>query len=407
MSPRKSVPLKFSVKAVCSSTRARVGLLSLKQPNEDRFVDIETPIFMPVGTNGTMKGILPSQIEATGCRLMLSNTYHLASRPGADILQKAGGLHAFMNWPYALLTDSGGFQMVSLSSLMEVKEEGVTFTSPYDKEKLLFLPPEKAVEIQHKIGANIIMQLDDVISSTADDDQRFEEATDRTIRWYDRCREAHESQEDEQNLFPIIQGGLNPRLREKCVAEIVKRDPPGIAIGGLSGGEEKDKFVEMVACSTKHLPAEKPRYLMGVGFAVDMLLCVALGCDMFDCVFPTRTARFGSALVEYGKSMSLKQAKFADDFNIIEDECDCETCKNGYLRSYIHHLFRNNSTVACHLLTQHNIRFQLRFMAKIRDAIRNNKFEQFIKKTLENHYESEHLYPSWVQNAIRILQIKL
>ncbi|RWS07096.1 queuine tRNA-ribosyltransferase-like protein [Dinothrombium tinctorium] len=400
-----SKPLSFSVTAVCSSTRARVAHLRLKQPDCERMVDIETPVFMPVGTNGTMKGILPSQVEATACRLMLSNTYHLASRPGSDVVENAGGLHKFMNWPHALLTDSGGFQMVSLSKLMEVSEDGVTFTSPYDSNKMLSLPPEKATQIQHQIGANIIMQLDDVVSSTANDEKRFKEATERTIRWYERCKEAHKCRENEQNLFPIIQGGLDADLRRKCADEIVARDPPGIAIGGLSGGEEKEKFIRMVACSTESLPDDKPRYLMGVGFAVDMMLCVALGCDMFDCVYPTRTARFGSALIEYGISLNLKSAKMAEDFNVIESECNCVVCQSGYSRAYIHHLVKSQNTVGCHLLTQHNIRFQMRFMEKIRESIRNQEFENFIKKTLQNHYSTKENYPIWVQTALKLLNI--
>ncbi|KAI1290441.1 Queuine tRNA-ribosyltransferase catalytic subunit 1 [Halotydeus destructor] len=374
--------LTYEVLAKCPHTRARAGVLKLRKTwkladNEDENLPdaIKTPVFMPVGTNGTMKGLLPEQVENTGCRLMLSNTYHLGIRPGVDVIKEAGGLHKFMKWNHGLLTDSGGFQMVSLSQLMEVTEEGVRFTSPYDQTELN-LPPEESVRIQHGLGSNIVMQLDDVISSTADDDKRYEEAVDRSVRWLDRCIEANEPREHVQNLFPIIQGGLNEKLRRRCVAEMLKRDTPGIAIGGLSGGEEKSKFVNMVAVSTESLPDNKPRYLMGVGFAVDLLLCSALGCDMFDCVYPTRTARFGTALIGHGTNLDLTNSKHKFDFSILDADCDCVTCTGNYSRSYLRLLIKQKNPVGCHLLTQHNIRFQMRFMEKIRNSILQGKFRE-------------------------------
>ena len=405
--------LEYTVIAKCSRTRARAGVLRLRQTNttsdEPNFLPdpVLTPVFMPVGTNGTMKGILPEQIEATGCRLMLSNTYHLGIRPGVEVIKNAGGLHKFMRWSHGLLTDSGGFQMVSLSSLMEISEEGAVFTSPYNKGQTIQLPPEESVRIQHGLGSNIVMQLDDVISSTANDDKRYEEAVNRSVRWLDRCIEAHKPREHAQNLFPIIQGGLNVELREKCVKEMVERDTPGIAIGGLSGGEEKMKFIEMVAVSTRDLPPSKPRYLMGVGAAVDLLLCVALGVDMFDCVFPTRTARFGCALVGWGQELKIKAKAFKTDTRILDDQCDCVTCTKRYSRAYLNYLMKNGNEVGCHLLTQHNIRFQMRFMAAIRDAIISDTLVDHMKLVLDSNYDSKDKYPDFALKTFNLLNIEL
>lgn len=418
-----SVPLTFVVQATCSRTRARVGILRLKRTNSysnnnndatptkdnngEDFLpcDIETPIFMPVGTSGTMKGLTPDQVESTGCRLMLSNTYHLASRPGTPVIQKAGGLHSFMKWPHGLLTDSGGFQMVSLSSLMEVSEEGVNFESPYEKGIMLNLPPEESIRVQQTLGSNIMMQLDDVVSATANDDVRYEEAMNRSVRWLDRCLKENESKKHLQSLFPIIQGGLSERLRRESVKQIVDRDTFGIAIGGLSGGEAKEKFVEMVSISTEDLPPNKPRYLMGVGFAVDLLLCSALGCDMFDCVYPTRTARFGTALIGEGTLLNFRNTSLRLDKNLIEHECNCSTCKGGYSRSYIQMLFQERNPIGCHLLTVHNISFQMRFMQRIRDSIREGRFVPHMYQVLDHHFGSKDKYPLFVKRTLDILGI--
>ncbi|XP_053212641.1 queuine tRNA-ribosyltransferase catalytic subunit 1-like [Panonychus citri] len=399
--------LEFKVVSKCKSTRGRKSDLILEptSPHGARTL-VKTPVFMPVGTNGTLKGFLPDQIEATGCNMMLSNTYHLASRPGAKVVAAAGGLHKFMNWKNGLLTDSGGFQMVSLSKLMELDENGVVFTSPYDDAMETVLTPEGATSIQHEIGANIIMQLDDVISSTHSDKDRFIEATHRTIRWYDRCKTRHSGSEGRQNLFPIVQGGLDPDLRAQCAKEIASRDPPGVAIGGLSGGECKVDFIKMVACSTANLPEDKPRYLMGVGFAVDLILCSALGVDMFDCVYPTRTARFGCALVGLGTKLNLKWSTFQNDLNVIETGCDCYACANNYKRSLLYHLLKKRNTVACHLISQHNVRFQMRFMNKIKESIECGNLPSLIIQTLDQHYKSKKDYPEWVLTALEILKIE-
>lgn len=234
-----------------------------------------------------MKGVLPDQLINLDCQIILGNTYHLGMRPGVETLKKIGGLHNFMGWPRALLTDSGGFQMVSLLQLAEINETGVKFKSPYDESECM-LTPEHSMEIQNAIGADIMMQLDDVVKTTTSG-PRVEEAMHRTIRWLDRCLGAH-GRNEEQSIFPIVQGGLDGKLREECAKELTKRDVRGFAVGGLSGGESKDDFWSVVHLSTDHLPKNKPRYLMGVGFAADLVVCVALGIDMFDCVFPTRTA---------------------------------------------------------------------------------------------------------------------
>ncbi|KAK2145430.1 hypothetical protein LSH36_682g01071 [Paralvinella palmiformis] len=304
--------------------------------------EVDAPVFMPVGTQGTLKGLLPEQLEELNCQIILGNTYHLGNRPGPDLLEKVGGLHKFMGWKKSLLTDSGGFQMVSLLDLAEITEEGVKFQAPHDKS-VMMLTPEKSIHIQNAIGADIMMQLDDVVASTTTG-PRVEEAMYRTIRWLDRGLKANKNATT-QNLFPIVQGGLDPDLRRKCAQELIKRDVAGFAIGGLSGGEEKKLFCKMVSISTDILPRDKPRYLMGVGFAVDLVVCVALGCDMFDCVFPTRTARFGSALVPTGQ-LQLKKDKYKKDFRPIDDSCSCSTCQR-YTRAYLHTVVTREPVACC------------------------------------------------------------
>ncbi|TTA69414.1 Queuine tRNA-ribosyltransferase catalytic subunit 1 [Bagarius yarrelli] len=299
-----ALPLALRIVAECPVTKARACVLALPHGS------VNTPVFMPVGTQGTMKGITAEQLEQLDCHICLGNTYHLGMRP-----------------------DSGGFQMVSLVELSEVTEEGVLFRSPYDGKEIL-LTPEQSISIQNSLGSDIMMQLDDVVSSTVTG-PRVEEAMRRSVRWLDRCMAANKNPH-RQNLFAIIQGGLNAELRRTCLDEMTKRDVAGFAIGGLSGGEEKDDFWKMVTLSTDYLPREKPRYLMGVGYAVDLVVCVALGCDMFDCVFPTRTARFGSALVPWG-SLQIRHKQYAKDFQPIDPECQCPTCKSRLVNAKLSH----------------------------------------------------------------------
>ncbi|XP_002736484.1 queuine tRNA-ribosyltransferase catalytic subunit 1-like [Saccoglossus kowalevskii] len=386
--------LSFKILAECSTTKARTG--KLKLPHHT----VDTPVFMPVGTQGTMKGLTTKQLEDLDCQIILGNTYHLGMRPGHELLEKVGGLHKFMNWDRALLTDSGGFQMVSLLKLAEITEEGVKFQSPHDSKEML-LTPEKSIEIQNSIGADIMMQLDDVVHSTTTG-PRVEEAMYRSIRWLDRCISANK-RPTEQNLFPIVQGGLQPELRKICATEMVKRDTAGYAIGGLSGGEEKDHFWRMVKLSTDILPRDKPRYLMGVGYAVDLVVCSALGCDMYDCVFPTRTARFGCALLRTGQ-INIKSKQFAKDYRPIDDTCKCSTCAR-YTRAYINSI-PNYETVGCHLLTIHNIAFQMSLMRSIRASIVEDRFPQFIKSFMKTVYPDED-YPTWVRESLASVDVHL
>ncbi|XP_074835875.1 queuine tRNA-ribosyltransferase catalytic subunit 1 isoform X3 [Carettochelys insculpta] len=387
--------LSLRVVAECGWSKARACELRLPHG------PVLSPVFMPVGTKGTMKGITAGQLQGLGCLICLGNTYHLGMRPGPELIKQAGGLHGFMNWPQNLLTDSGGFQMVSLVELSEVTEEGVHFRSPYDGEEIL-LTPEKSIEIQNVLGSDIMMQLDDVVSSTVTG-PRVEEAMYRSIRWLDRCIAAHRKP-TEQNLFAIIQGGLDPTLRTRCLEEMTQRDVPGFAIGGLSGGEAKDHFWRMVTLSTDRLPRGKPRYLMGVGYATDLVVCVALGCDMFDCVFPTRTARFGSALVPWG-SLPVKNKQFAKDFRPIDENCECSTC-HRYSRAFLHALFRSE-TVAMHLLTVHNIAYQLNLMRSIRESIVEQRFPRFVQDFMRTMYGSQEQYPPWAVEALASVNITL
>nr|XP_021194758.2 queuine tRNA-ribosyltransferase catalytic subunit [Helicoverpa armigera] len=391
----KSLALSFHVKAECKVSKARTGLMKLPH------YEVKTPVFMPVGTQGTMKGLLPDQLENLDCEIILGNTYHLGNRPGTEVLTKAGGLHNFMGWNRALLTDSGGFQMVSLLKLAEITEEGVKFRSPYDDSEIM-LTPEKSIEIQNCIGADIIMQLDDVVQTTFQDYDRIKEATERTSRWLDRCLAAHQ-RPTEQSIFPIVQGLLNPELRSQSAKEHMTKDVNGFAIGGLSGGEAKDDFWPMVSLSTGILDNNRPRYLMGVGLAIDLVVCVALGVDMFDCVFPTRTARFGCALVSNGQ-LNLKQKQYEADLNPIQKDCTCSTCKN-YTRAYLHSIV-TVETVACHLLSVHNIAYQMNLMKTMRENIENGTFPQFVQKFVSEYF-TDCEYPKWVIESLSSVGINL
>ncbi|KAJ1916508.1 Queuine tRNA-ribosyltransferase catalytic subunit 1 [Tieghemiomyces parasiticus] len=391
-----SPALRFEILARCSTTKARVSKLHLPHFTAD------TPMFMPVGTQGTMKGLTTDQLRMLDCHVILGNTYHLGHRPGPEILEAAGGLHRFMDWDRGMLTDSGGFQMVSLLKLAEITEDGVEFESPHDGSRML-LTPEKSIELQNSIGADIMMQLDDVVSSLTTG-PRVEEAMHRSIRWLDRCQRAHRYP-DRQNLFPIIQGGLNPDLRRTCLDAMIARNAPGYAIGGLSGGEEKDQFWRVVTQCTDHLPEAKPRYCMGVGYAEDLVVCSALGVDMYDCVFPTRTARFGHALTRDG-GLTLKFSKHGRDYRPIDDACSCYTCQN-FTRAYLAAL-GTKETVGCHLLSIHNIAFQMRLMRDIRESIMDDSFPAFVRSFMHRYFiGAGRPYPEWTVNALRSVNIEL
>jgi len=369
---------------------------SLKLPH----FTAKTPMFMPVGTQGTIKGLTSKEVEALDSHVILGNTYHLGHRPGVEVMREMGGLHKFMNWDRGLLTDSGGFQMVSLLNLAEITEEGVKFQSPHDGT-IMVLTPEHSMLIQNNIGADIMMALDDVVHVLTIG-PRVEEAMNRTIRWIDRCIEGHK-RPNEQNLFGIIQGGLNEKLRAECLEALIARNLPGYAIGGLSGGESKDEFWKIVDQCTSALPENKPRYLMGVGYSVDLVVCSALGVDMFDCVYPSRTARFGTALILTGQ-LHLKNINFQQDYKPIEEDCDCIVCKK-YTRSYLHNIVCKEP-VGSQLLTQHNIAFQMRLMKLIRTSIENDSFPDFVRKFMLGQYPEKN-YPEWAVHALQSTGIEL
>lgn len=391
----KSPALRFEVHATWKKARAS----TLHLPHHSAL----TPMFMPVGTQAAIKGLAPSQLTdpTVNAQLILANTYHLALRPGGHVVRNMGGIHSFMNWPRAVLTDSGGFQMVSLVQFSTVSETGVHFQSPVDGTEML-LTPEKSIAIQNDIGADIIMALDDVVSSTTTG-PRVEEACHRTLRWIDRCIKAH-ARPTEQNLFGIVQGGLDSRLRDLCCRGLVEKNLPGYAIGGLSGGEEKDVFWKIVDQCTGLLPEDKPRYCMGVGYPEDLVVCVALGADMFDCVYPARTARFGTALVPSGL-LKIRHASMATDARPIQENCECHTCRN-YSRAYLHLLGPKDSSVGAQLLTLHNIAYLTRLMARTRQAIIDGVFESFVQNFMLDLYPDKN-YPTWSRDALTSAGVKL
>eukprot|EP00892_Ulva_mutabilis_P009127 jgi/Ulvmu1/6587/UM003_0224.1 len=385
----KSPALEFQVRATAG--RARAAQMQLPH-----FL-CETPMFMPVGTQGTVKGLTPDMLERCKCHLILGNTYHLGNRPGADAVEQLGGLHKFSGWDRAMLTDSGGFQMVSLLHLAQITEEGVTFCSPADGSSML-LTPEHSIAIQNRLGADILMALDDVVSSVADSPRRFAEATDRTTRWIDRCIAAHSRPQD-QSLFAIVQGGLDAALRTKSLADLTARNLPGYAIGGLAGGEDKESFWKVVAQCAPELPAGKPRYVMGIGYPVDIVVCVALGADMFDSVFPTRTARFGVALVDtHGGFIKLKQAQFRDDEQPIDAACPCATCRK-YSRAALHNALCHGTPAGASLVSVHNVAYTQNLTRSIREAIAGGTFPAFVQSFMCTQYGAAGC-PEWVRNAL-------
>ena len=386
--------LRLRVIATCGRARA----LDLTLPHGP----VRTPVFMPVGTQGTIKGLTSAELQAPplDCDIILGNTYHLGSRPGGGVLERAGGLHKFMGWPRPLLTDSGGFQMVSLLALAVVTEEGVRFQHPVDGSDML-LTPEMSMQLQNQIGSDIMMALDDVISSKTVSDERFREAVDRTLRWIDRCIAAH-SRPSEQNLFGILQGGLDVSpggLRDVCTSGMLERDKnlPGYAIGGLAGGEAKDAFWRVVDYCCKRLPENKPRYLMGVGYPLDLVVCTALGVDMYDCVYPTRTARFGTALADVeGGVVKLKNAPAASEFGPIEESCDCAACKD-YSRAHLHLLLKTDA-LGPQLITLHNIAYMMRLTKRMRAAVVAGTYPDFVRSFLRVYYPQGDI-PIWVIDA--------
>ncbi|KAG2148616.1 tRNA-guanine(15) transglycosylase-like protein [Suillus cothurnatus] len=392
--------MQFEVIAKCHTTQARVCRMRLAHGVT------MLPAFMPVATQAAIKGLTPQQVESLGITLMLNNTYHLNLRPGIKVLDEAGGAHKFQGWNRNLLTDSGGFQLVSLSKFTNITEDGALFASPFNGEPTM-LTPEESISIQHSIGADIIMQLDDVVSSLTVG-PRVGEAMHRSVRWLDRCIEQHEKsgRKDKQNLFAIVQGGLDPALRDLCLDAMIERKDrvTGYAIGGLSGGEEKDIFWKIIKQCADRLPSDRPRYSMGVGFAEDLLVCVALGVDMADCVFPTRTARFGVALTFKGP-LNLKLGKHTKSMEPIDKNCPCPTCVSGMSRAVLHHIV-TIETAGAHALTIHNLVFQAQVMGGARDAILEGRFPEYLRSFFFDYF-GDTGYPEWCVNALRSVGVDL
>lgn len=367
--------VKYELIKTCKQTGARLGRLHTPHGV------IETPIFMPVGTQATVKAMTPEELKEIGSQTILSNTYHLYMRPGHDLIERAGGLHKFMNWDKPILTDSGGFQVFSLGPLRKIKEEGVEFRSHLDGSKH-FLSPEKATEIQNALGSDIIMAFDECAPYPADR-QYVKNSLERTTRWLERCKAAHKYPE-KQALFGIVQGGMYKELREQSAKEITAIDLPGYAIGGLSVGEPKDMMYEVLDYTVPLLPEDKPRYLMGVGSPDDLLEGVLRGIDMFDCVLPTRIARNGTAMTSQGKVV-VRNASYAEDFTSLDPECDCYTCKN-YTKAYLRHLIKCNEILGARLLTIHNLHFLLKMMENVREAIKEDRLLDYKKDFFEKYY---------------------
>ena len=346
-------------------TKARLGLI------HTNYGTVKTPMFMPVGTQATVKTLSPEELKAINSGVILSNTYHLWLRPGEDIVAKAGGLHKFMNYDGPILTDSGGFQVFSLADKKNISEEGVIFKSHINGEKL-FLTPEKSIEIQNKLDSDIVMSFDECIPYPADYEYA-KKSTERTLRWAKRGKEAHKN--ENQSLFGIVQGGEYTDLREWSAKETVKLGFDGYSIGGTSVGEDKITMYKMIDDAIRYLPEDKPRYLMGVGDPIDILEGIERGIDMFDCVLPTRIARHGNAFTRNGK-INLKNAKFKEDFNPIEEDCDCYACKH-YTKAYIRHLIVANETFGQRLLSIHNLRFLIKLTEDIRISIEKDNYLEF------------------------------
>lgn len=358
--------IRYELIKQCKESGARLGRLHTPHGV------IDTPVFMPVGTQATVKAMTPEELKSIGAQIILSNTYHLYLRPGEKLVEKAGGLHGFMNWDRAILTDSGGFQVFSLSDLRDITEEGVTFKSHIDGSKH-FISPEKAIEIENALGADIIMAFDECPPYPADYDYS-KQSTLRTIRWAERCKNAHKNTE-KQALFGIIQGGMYKDLRQEAVREMTKLDFPGYSVGGLSIGEPKPIMYDVLDWTVPLMPENKPRYLMGVGSPDCLIEGVIRGIDMFDCVLQTRIARNGTVFTSNGK-LVIKNAKYAEDFRPLDEECDCYACQN-YSRAYIRHLFKAQEILGARLTTIHNLRFTIKLMEQIREAIKNDSLLKF------------------------------
>ena len=365
--------MSFRVLYECSETGARIG--ELKTPHGV----IQTPVFMPVGTQATVKTMTPEELKEVGAQIVLSNTYHLYIRPGHKLIEQVGGLHKFMNWDKPILTDSGGFQVFSLSKLREITDNGIIFRSHLDGSKHNFTP-EKVIDIQNSLGSDIMMCLDECVPYPCD----YQEAlgsVNRTTSWASRCKEHHQNN-DKQLLFGIIQGSIYKDLREKSAKEILNLGFPGYAIGGLSVGEPKDIMCEVLDYVVPFIPREKPRYLMGVGSPDYLVEGVIRGVDMFDCVLQTRVARNGTVFTSQGK-LVVRNAKYKKDLLPLDPECDCYVCQN-YTRAYIRHLFNAREILGLRLATYHNLHFTIKLMEEIKKAIKDNTLIELRNRILKS-----------------------
>lgn len=352
---------------------ARYGILHTPHGN------VEVPMFMPVGTVGSVKTISPEELYAMHAGVILANTYHLHLRPGEDIVKKAGGIQKFMNYHGPMLTDSGGFQVFSLAKSRDIKEEGVTFKSHLNGDKIFF-SPEIVIDIEEKIGADIAMSFDECIPYPVTKDYALK-STLRTLRWAKRGKDAHKK--EDQALFGIVQGGDFEDLRKMCAEELVKMDFDGYSIGGTSIGEPKEVCFRMIDYAIKYLPYDKPRYLMGVGSLDYMLEGVAKGIDMMDCVLPTRIARHGTLMTHHGR-VNIKNEKYKEDFTPLDPECDCYTCKN-YTKAYLRHLYVSDEAFGKRLLSIHNLRFLISIMEGAREAIKEDRFLEYKDEVLKKY----------------------
>lgn len=370
---------KYRLVAECPVTGARAGELTTSHGV------IETPVFMPVGTQATVKAMTPPELEGLGAQIILGNTYHLYMRPGEDIVEEAGGLHRFMGWNHPILTDSGGFQVFSLSDLRKITEEGVEFRSHLNGSKH-FMRPEDSMAIQQKLGSDIAMAFDECVSwPTTEEYSR--DAMERTIRWAKRCKDFH-TRED-QTLFGIVQGSMFETQRIECIKRLEEINFKGYGIGGLSVGEEHDVMYRILDSLCPEMPKEKPRYLMGVGFPTNLVEGVARGIDMFDCVLPTRNGRNGSVLTRFGK-LNIKNQGFARDFTPIDQTCDCYVCRN-FTKAYIRHLYTAGEILAARLCSWHNLHFLVNLMKDARRAIIEGRFPSFRQNFMENFMEGAYL----------------
>ena len=355
----------YELKKKDEKTKARLGVVHTPHG------DIQTPCFMPVGTQATVKALTPEQVADTGAEILLCNTYHLYERPTDELVAEAGGIHKFMNWDKPVLTDSGGFQVFSLADIRNITEEGAMFKSYLDGRKILFTP-EKVMKIEENIGADIIMAFDECCPYPSSYEYT-KQSMERTTRWARRCKKAH-TRED-QGLFGIIQGGFYKDLREQSVKDLIDLDFPGYAIGGISVGEPKETFLDILKYTTPLMPENKPRYLMGVGTPDYLIEASIAGIDMCDCVLPTRLARHGTAMTSKGK-LVIRNNEYTRDWNKLDDECDCYTCRN-YSRAYLRHLIKTNEILGIRLISLHNLRFLTKLMEQVRMEIENDNLIHF------------------------------